>query len=367
MCVPIMARLELKQLTKTFGTTLAVDQVDLTVEDQEFMALVGPSGCGKSTILRIVAGLETPSAGEVLIDGVSMNGVHPKDRDVAMVFQNYALYPHMTVAQNIGFGLKLRRVPRSVITEEVERVARTLGLTEVLKRKPAQLSGGQRQRVALGRAIVRRPKIFLFDEPLSNLDAKLRQETRYELGRLRHELGATMVYVTHDQVEAMTLGTRVAVLADGRLQQVSTPLEVYRSPANLFVASFIGSPTINRLEGRFTEAAFVHAGGAIPLDGVGSSLQGHAAIFAIRPEAVLLAPEGAGLSAKIDLVEPLGAETLVHLQLEVGGAPLVMRITQDRDWSRGAVLSVQLDPVAGHFFDAATGARLAPATPAAVD
>jgi multiple sugar transport system ATP-binding protein len=262
-----MAKIVLDGVTKVFGSeVVAVNDVSLEIRDGEFMVLVGPSGCGKSTILRILAGLEEVTAGEVIIDDRQVTDLPPKDRDVAMVFQNYALYPHMTVEQNLGFGLRLRKMPRDEIRERVRRAARILGLEPLLDRKPAALSGGQRQRVAMGRAMVREPVAFLMDEPLSNLDAKLRVQMRAELVRLHERLKTTTVYVTHDQVEAMTLGHRVAVLREGVLQQVDTPQNLYRHPANLFVAAFIGSPPMNLVEATLTERSVVFGGFEVPLD-----------------------------------------------------------------------------------------------------
>ena len=277
-----MARVELKNLSKSFGATVAVHDLSLSIEDGEFMVLVGPSGCGKTTALRIVAGLEQADSGNVLIDDQQVDDWEPRKRNVAMVFQNYALYPHMTVAKNIGFPLKMAKVPRAELNQRVRETAEMLGLAELLDRKPRTLSGGQMQRVALGRALIRDPKVFLFDEPLSNLDAKMRTELRAELARLHKHLQATMIYVTHDQSEAMTLGSRIAVIDEGVLQQVGPPLEVYRKPANRFVAGFIGSPAMNFI------------------DGVG-----------IRPHDVVIEDDGP-IEATVELVEPMGSETHVH-------------------------------------------------------
>lgn len=277
-----MSTVVLRDLSKSFGQTPAVQGFSLEIHDGEFMVLVGPSGSGKSTILRILAGLEEPDEGDVLIDGRRVNDLEPRERNVAMVFQNYALYPHMTVAQNMGFPLKMAGVPKKEIEHRVREVARSLGLEDMLGRKPRTLSGGQMQRVALGRAIIREPSVFLFDEPLSNLDTKLRIQMRAELARLHRRLKATMVLVTHDQAEAMTLGSRIAVVHEGRLQQVGPPLEVYRHPANRFVAGFIGSPPMNFI------------------DGIG-----------IRPQDIEIDPTG-DIEAEVDLVEAMGSETHVH-------------------------------------------------------
>ncbi len=277
-----MARVELANLSKSFGDTVAVDNLSLAVDDGELMVLVGPSGCGKTTVLRMIAGLEQADSGDILIDGDRVNQWEPRNRNVAMVFQNYALYPHMTVARNIGFPLKMAKLRRTEIEQRVRRTAKMLDIESLLGRKPRTLSGGQMQRVALGRALIRSPKVFLFDEPLSNLDAQMRTEMRAELSRLHKKLAATMIHVTHDQSEAMTLGTRIAVITEGVLQQVGPPLEVYNRPANRFVAGFIGSPPMN----------FV--------DDIG-----------IRPHDIVVADDGP-IEATVELVEPMGSETHVH-------------------------------------------------------
>ena len=283
---------------------VAVQEFNLDIKDKEFIVLVGPSGCGKSTTLRMVAGLEEISGGELIIDGKVMNDVAPKDRDIAMVFQNYALYPHMTVKENMSFALKLRRFPKEEIERRVGAAAEALGLVPYLKRLPKALSGGQRQRGARGRAIVREPAVFLFDEPLSNLDAKMRVEMRAEIIRLHHRLGATMIYVTHDQTEAMTMGERIVVMSKGRIQQVAPPLEVYERPANPFVAGFIGTPPMNLFP----------AGTLDPVKTVG-----------IRPEHIRLVPSGASASV-VDFVEPLGSETLVHVLYGRARFPAIARV-----------------------------------------
>jgi multiple sugar transport system ATP-binding protein len=306
-----MASIRLAGVEKTYPNGhMAAKGIDLEIHDGEFMVLVGPSGCGKSTALRMIAGLETPTAGRILIGDRDVTMLPPQDRDIAMVFQTYALYPHMTVRENLAFGLRMRGASGEVIEGRVQEAARALGLEAVLARRPAQLSGGQRQRVALGRAIVREPKAFLFDEPLSNLDAKLRVETRAELARLHRRLKATVVYVTHDQEEAMTLGTRVAVMRDGLLQQVAPPLELYRKPANRFVAEFVGSPAMNFLPGD------------IMMDRLPSPAN---AVLGIRPHDVTIVRPGAGdLDAWVDVVEPRGSELLVYLRLgEDGSGPEV--------------------------------------------
>ncbi len=307
-----MPAVALRHLTKQFGTdSPALDALSLDVAPGEFLVLLGPSGCGKTTALRCIAGLEEPTAGDIEIDGVRVNDLPPKDRDVAMVFQNYALYPHLSVRENIGFPLAMRRTPRAERDRRVAETAEALELTRLLDRKPAQLSGGERQRVALGRAIVRRPKVFLFDEPLSNLDAKLRVQMRGELVRLHRRLAATMLYVTHDQVEAMTMGQRIAILHRGVLQQVGTPGEIYAQPVNTFVAAFIGAPGMNVLRARTSGRADV-------------------ASIGFRPEDARLVPvgaSGADFVGVVALVEPLGAETLVHVRLD-GGETVVVRVRE---------------------------------------
>jgi len=312
-----MPAVSLIHLTKRFGANApALDDLGLDVAPGEFLVLLGPSGCGKTTVLRLIAGLEEPTGGDIHIDGVRVNDLAPKDRDVAMVFQNYALYPHLSVRENIAFPLAMRRAPKAEIRRRVGEVAEALELTALLERRPAQLSGGERQRVALGRAIVRQPKVFLFDEPLSNLDAKLRVQMRAELVRLHRRLAATMVYVTHDQVEAMTMGQRIAILHRGVLQQVGTPSDIYARPANVFVAAFIGAPGMNVLEAR----AHGRTGAR---DGGGTEARGHegaeVAHIGFRPEdARLVPPEGAEFAGVAALVEPLGAESLVHVRLDGG-------------------------------------------------
>jgi multiple sugar transport system ATP-binding protein len=327
-----MSSVELAGISKRYPDGFeAVKQVSLEIGDGEFVILVGPSGCGKSTALRMIAGLEEISAGELRIDGAVVNDVAAKDRDVAMVFQNYALYPHMSVRDNMGFALKLRGVKRAEIRRRVEEAAQVLDLEELLERKPAKLSGGQRQRVAMGRAIVREPKAFLMDEPLSNLDAKLRVEMRAAVSRLQQRLGATTIYVTHDQTEAMTLGDRVAVMRAGVLQQVAPPRELYARPRNLFVAGFIGSPAINFFGGELAAGAVATSIGAIPLeDALRGRLERDGAagrrevIVGIRPEHfedARLAPEGRGgwrFSAAVELTESVGSETYVHFALDAG-------------------------------------------------
>jgi multiple sugar transport system ATP-binding protein len=330
-----MASVELSGISKTFpGQVLAVAPTDLEIADGEFVVLVGPSGCGKSTLLRMVAGLEEPTEGTVRIGDRVVNGVEPKDRNIAMVFQSYALYPHMSVRENLAFGLRMRKVPAAEIRSKVQATAEVLGIGELLDRKPRALSGGQRQRVALGRAIVRDPEVFLFDEPLSNLDAKMRVQMRTEISRLHHQLGATMIYVTHDQTEAMTLGQRIAVLQGGVVQQVDTPLALYERPANRFVAGFIGSPAMNFLRGRLERQdglrlVLAREGGrALPLPSgleVPASLLSREVVLGIRPEHVRVAePAGAeSFTLPLQVLEPLGNESLLYFSLEE--EPLVVR------------------------------------------
>jgi ABC-type sugar transport system ATPase subunit len=328
-------------VTKRFDEVTAVHPMDLEVGDGELVVLLGPSGCGKTTVLRMIAGLEEPTAGEIFIGGRSVTDLEPAVRDIAMVFQNYALYPHMTVRTNLGFGLKMRKLNGSDIAKKVERATDLLGLGGLLERRPAQLSGGQRQRVALGRAIVREPRVFLFDEPLSNLDARLRVEMRNELAALHSRLETTMIFVTHDQVEAMTLGQRIAVMNAGRLQQFAEPLEVYREPANLFVARFIGTPSINTVEGEVVRdggtPTFRCGNFTIP---VGPSAPAGATTLAIRPEAITLVDADAGdadLATTIARLEPLGNELLVHV-VGPAGMRWVVRVEADRELRGGVHL-----------------------------
>jgi multiple sugar transport system ATP-binding protein len=328
-----VAKIALEDITKRFGSDVyAVDRVSLEIEDGEFMVLVGPSGCGKTTILRIVAGLEEVTAGEVYIGGRQVTDLAPKDRDIAMVFQNYALYPHMTVEQNLGFGLKLRRMPRANIKKKVLQTATTLAIDALLARKPVALSGGQRQRVAMGRAMARLPEVFLMDEPLSNLDAKLRVQMRAELARLRDRLRTTTIYVTHDQVEAMTLGDRVAVLKDGRLQQVATPTELFNHPANLFVAAFIGSPSMNLVEARISGGTVSFGPYSLPLT-PGIDLSGHTGdtvALGIRPsdleDAEVWTSDLPTIEAWVDVIEELGSE--VHVLFTVDASPVITEDTK---------------------------------------
>jgi len=341
-----MAQVRFEGIAKTYPNGhAAVRGLDLTIADGEFMVLVGPSGCGKSTLLRMIAGLETPTAGRLLIGDRDVTALPPQDRDIAMVFQSYALYPHMSVRENLGFGLRMRKVDPAVVAGRIEAAARSLGLEAVLDRRPAQLSGGQRQRVALGRAIVREPQVFLFDEPLSNLDAKLRVETRAELARLHRRLRTTVVYVTHDQEEAMTLGSRVAVLRDGILQQVAPPMELYRAPVNRFVAGFVGSPEMNFLPGGLLPGATRRPG----------------LVLGVRPHDVAVVPRDAGdLEAAVEVVEPLGSELVVYLRLdhELGGSELRAVAPPETTVEPDTVVGVRFDPARLHWFESESGLRV---------
>ncbi|WP_374629354.1 ABC transporter ATP-binding protein [Pannonibacter indicus] len=314
-----MASIEIRDVRKNYGVVEVLHGVDLDIQDGEFIVLVGPSGCGKSTLLRMIAGLEDVSSGGIHIAGKRVNDLPPKDRDIAMVFQSYALYPHMTVAGNMSYSLRLRKTPKELIAEMIGEAAGKLGLEPLMERRPKALSGGQRQRVAMGRAIVRKPKAFLFDEPLSNLDARLREQMRAEIKKMHADLGATSIYVTHDQIEAMTLADRIVAMHGGVVQQVGTPLDLYDRPANLFVAGFIGSPGMNFLEGRYHTgsggAEFRLADGtAIPLSPRGGLADGAPATLGIRPEHVSLSDEG-HWEAGVDLVEPTGFGIILHLAL----------------------------------------------------
>jgi len=359
-----MASVRLDNVRKVYGNgQVAVHGASFEVADGELMVLVGPSGCGKSTLLRMIAGLEEISGGTLSIGDRVVNEVAPKDRDIAMVFQNYALYPHMTVAENLAFGLKLRGHPRALIEQRVNAAAETLGLGQMLGKLPREMSGGQRQRVALGRALVREPAVFLLDEPLSNLDAKLRHSMRTEIARLHRQLGATMIYVTHDQVEAMTLGQRIVVLKDGQIQQIDTPMALYEHPANLFVAGFLGSPAMNVLHGRLERAEglrlVLDADLSIPLGDarVGGDWLGRPVAMGVRPEHLQpAAPEAAGFEALVEVVEPVGSEVFVNMTL--GAHPLVSRLSPRQLPRPGTGLRMAVDPAHLHFFDPESGRRL---------
>ena len=350
-----MATVDFRDVRKAFGPVEVLHGVSVDIADSEFVVLVGPSGCGKSTLLRMLAGLENITSGEISIGGRVVNTVPPKDRDVAMVFQNYALYPHMTVFANMAFSLKLAKAPKEIMDREVMRAAKILGLEQLLHRFPRQLSGGQRQRVAMGRAIVRNPQVFLFDEPLSNLDAKLRVQMRSEIKSLHQRLKVTTVYVTHDQIEAMTMADKIVVMNSGIVEQAGPPLELYDRPANLFVAGFIGSPAMNMIEGDIANGSLCAADGTswvLPTNGKG----GHRGptVYGIRPEHFRLDPNG--IKASVVVVEPTGSETQVLLRI---GDQSVIAAFRDRVTARpGEVLPISPDPTLIHLFDRQTGRRV---------
>jgi multiple sugar transport system ATP-binding protein len=358
-----VASVDIQNVHKSYGETRIIKDVSLAVPDGAFVVLVGPSGCGKSTLLRMIAGLEDITGGKIRIGGKVINDVEPKHRDIAMVFQNYALYPHMTIFENMGFSLRLARRPKAEIDQRVSEAARILGLSDYLHRFPKQLSGGQRQRVAMGRAIVRNPQVFLFDEPLSNLDAKLRVQMRAELKELHERLKTTMVYVTHDQIEAMTMADVIVVMRDGVVEQMGRPLELYDRPANVFVASFIGSPSMNLIDGTVDASgdvpAFVTADGSrLPVDaGVARSAAGDAVTYGIRPEHFSLAPGGDGLKATIRLIEPTGSET--HIVAMIDSVQVVALLRERIEARPGDVISLTVKPGASHLFDKASGQRIA--------
>ncbi|MDU8459864.1 ABC transporter ATP-binding protein [Pseudomonas syringae group sp. J254-4] len=365
-----MATLELRNVNKTYGSNLpdTLKNIDLSIKDGEFLILVGPSGCGKSTLMNCIAGLESISGGEILIDGQDVSSTSPKDRDIAMVFQSYALYPTMSVRENIAFGLKIRKMPQADIDAEVARVAKLLQIEHLLNRKPGQMSGGQQQRVAMGRALARRPKIYLFDEPLSNLDAKLRVEMRTEMKLMHQRLKTTTVYVTHDQIEAMTLGDKVAVMKDGIVQQFGTPKQIYTDPANLFVASFIGSPPMNFIPLRLQRKdgqliALLDSGQArceLPVGGGDAGLEDREIILGIRPEQIMLAgAESNGMPtirAEVQVTEPTGPDTLVFVTLNQ--SKVCCRLAPDVAPQVGESLTLQFDPARVLIFDAQSGERL---------
>lgn len=370
-----MATLELRNVNKSYGSGLAdtLKSIDLKIDDGEFLILVGPSGCGKSTLMNCIAGLESISNGAILVDDADISGMSPKDRDIAMVFQSYALYPTMNVRDNIAFGLKMRKMAPAAIDEEVARVAKLLQIEHLLARKPGQLSGGQQQRVAMGRALARRPKIYLFDEPLSNLDAKLRVEMRTEIKLMHQRLKTTTVYVTHDQIEAMTLGDKVAVMKEGVIQQFGTPQQIYNDPANQFVASFIGSPPMNfipvQLQRRDGQAWAVLTSAAgrceLPMGELPEGAEQRDMLLGVRPEQVQLAGEGLvhALPAQVEVTEPTGPDTLVFVT--VNDSKLCCRLAPDQAPAVGQPLQLSIDAARALLFDANSGERVRPLARAA--
>ena len=357
-----MAELKINGARKIYPNGVkAVDRFELDVADGEFVVLVGPSGCGKSTLLRMIAGLETITDGEIRIGERAVNDLEPADRDIAMVFQNYALYPHMTVFNNMAYGLRNRRTPTKEIAERVREAAQLLEIEALLDRRPRQLSGGQRQRVAMGRAIVRKPAAFLFDEPLSNLDAKLRVQMRVEIRKLQRELGTTSIYVTHDQVEAMTMADRLVVMNQGVAEQIGTAREVYQKPATAFVAGFIGSPAMNFVDAQIAQAGdSVEIGGIhVPLNGQASMPGGHPVTLGIRPEDMHIVPESGAIPFEVEFVEHLGTDTIVYGKLLGNGQPdFVIRLHGDQDFEVGQRLQTSVDADQVHLFDPDTGRRV---------
>ena len=356
-----MASVELHNIHKAYGALTVIHDISLSIEDGEFIALVGPSGCGKSTLLRMIAGLEEITDGDVSIGGQVVNAMTPRERNIAMVFQSYALYPHMTVAENMGFNLKLSGETKQVIEQRVNEAARMLDLTKLLDRKPAQLSGGQRQRVAMGRAIVRNPAVFLFDEPLSNLDAKLRVQMRSEIKALHQKVQTTSIYVTHDQIEAMTLADRIVVLNQGKIEQQGTPIELYRKPANLFVAGFIGSPAMNFLDGVVegvdgTPAVRLKDSTPIRIAGERKVKVGQSVKVGLRPEHLSLASAGSPLTGQTLLVEPTGAQT--HVLFDLAGEQVTAVVDGEAPVRYGQPLNVSVSPEQVYVFDAASGLAL---------
>ena len=345
-----MASIDIQNVKKAYGPVKVLHDVDLRIKDGEFVVLVGPSGCGKSTLLRMIAGLEDVTGGEIRIAGNRVNELHPKDRDIAMVFQSYALYPHMNVAGNMSYSLKLRKTAKEKIASAVGAAASKLGLDPLLERRPKALSGGQRQRVAMGRAIVRQPKAFLFDEPLSNLDARLREQMRAEIKKLHGDLKATSIYVTHDQIEAMTLADRIVAMHGGVVQQVGSPLELYDTPANLFVAGFIGSPGMNFLDATYTDGGVrLKDATVVPLAAPLSLTNGAKVTLGIRPEHVVIASEG-GLNANVELVEPTGFGIILHLSLH--GLPFKIFTLDRAALTSGPTINVSFPAQHLHVFDA---------------
>jgi len=353
-----MAKVDFRDVKKSYGTLAVIHGISVDVKDGEFVVIVGPSGCGKSTLLRMVAGLEPVTAGDIAIGDRVVNDLEPKDRDIAMVFQNYALYPHMSVYDNMAYGLKIRGLARDDIRARVNRAAEILELGSLLQRKPGQLSGGQRQRVAMGRAIVREPAVFLFDEPLSNLDAKLRVQMRFEIQKLHRRLSTTSLYVTHDQVEAMTLGERLLVMNAGRAEQIGTPMEIYGNPATQFVAGFIGSPAMNFLPGKVDGSVRIALDGGGAARGIKATAgAGRAVTVGIRPEHLVPCnPDGAFIAGSVEMVEQLGADSLLHVAH--GGATVIARVAHGVHPAIGTTLHLAADPSNVYLFDAQSGARI---------
>ena len=348
-----MASLTLKAIAKRFGKITALSRVDLHVDDGEFCVFLGPSGCGKSTLLNIIAGLTSQDQGSVLLDGQPVDGLAPRERDVAMVFQSYALYPHMSVAQNLGFGLRMRGVSKPTIRTQVLETARLLGIEDLLERKPVELSGGQRQRVAMGRALVRRPRLFLLDEPLSNLDARLRANVRLELKRVHRQMRGTIIYVTHDQVEAMTLGEKVVVMRDGKVHQIGRPDAIYSRPVDTFVATFIGSPEMNLYQGRLErkdgQTLFQGEGFSFDLGSRNLDLREGEVEVGIRPEDIGTGPsQTTGLEARVEIISDVGSEKIIHARL--GQVGLTMRAPKDAAYRPGEVVALAIDPHRVHVF-----------------
>jgi multiple sugar transport system ATP-binding protein len=363
-----MASIEISNAVKSYGAVDVLHGIDLQIKDGEFIVLVGPSGCGKSTLLRMIAGLEDITSGAISIGGTVVNELQPKDRDIAMVFQSYALYPHMSVAENMSYALTLRKTAREKIADAITNVAEILGLTALLERRPKALSGGQRQRVAMGRAIVRKPQAFLFDEPLSNLDARLREQMRTEIRKLHRRLGATSVYVTHDQIEAMTMADRIVAMHDGIIQQVGSPVEIYDRPANIFVASFIGSPAMNFLKGAYEISPNGNAGirltdgSLVPVLPARGATANQAVTLGARPEHItILADEtgdNPGIPARVELIEPMGLSTLVHVSL--AGNPVKIFTLDRPDFAVDSFIHIAFDMEKIHVFDTETELRLPP-------
>ncbi|AUG52138.1 ABC transporter ATP-binding protein [Thalassospira marina] len=362
-----MASIEITNARKSYGAVDVLHGINLDIRDGEFIVLVGPSGCGKSTLLRMIAGLEEITSGDISIGGTVVNDLQPKDRDIAMVFQSYALYPHMSVAENMSYALNLRKTAKEKVASAIENVAGILGLNALLERRPKALSGGQRQRVAMGRAIVRQPQAFLFDEPLSNLDARLREQMRTEIRKLHRRLGATSVYVTHDQIEAMTMADRIVAMYDGIVQQVGSPLEIYDRPANIFVASFIGSPAMNFLEGIYqtdaTNAAItLEDGTIIPVLPSAQAMSGQKITLGARPEHIDIVEDGSSpsVTATVELIEPMGLSTLVHVTL--AGKPVKIFTLARPDLAIGGTVQIAFNMDKAHIFDRESELRLPPAS-----